>query len=346
VAAGPEIIPEGALGIAALVDLLIGLLDLLLLGVLLALLWGYKHTLGAVIQFLVDHTRIHTPFGSFSLLFPLEVANNNIMAQMSTAALGLEVAGGRFFHAFGVIVGWMVNLAVFSATTTEHAVEWLKHVHIPKAIKYAAAIAVAPAVLLKLIADQIRKALAHEHKAVHAQVQPVAKAAHGAKTKAQAAQNTATKTAAHAQAVPMPKEVAKAAAVAAPIAHGIPIPLSHDLTKIKERLKAAEKWVAAGALAVAMGNVLGVPGRCLRSGNVGKMARRLCGLDNLIMDALLADIAFMGGAISIVEFAKALQKAEPLIATSLAYVLDDIGMGRDEVERLARKSLAVVESIA
>jgi hypothetical protein len=343
---GVGLVPEGALGVAALADLLVALLDILALVVLLGLLWTYKHTLGAVIQFLVDHTRIHTPFGSFSLLFPLDIANNNILAGMSTAALALEVAGGRMFHALGVIFGWMVNLALYSATTMAHAVDWLKHVHIPRAIKYAASIAVAPALLVKLIADQIRKALAHEHKAVHAQVQPVAKAAHGAQTKAKAAENTSTKTAAHAQAIPMPKETAKAAAVAAPIAHGIPIPLSHDLSRIKTRLKAAEKWVAAGALAVAMGNVLGVSARCLRSGNVGKMARRLCGLDSLIMDALLADVAFMGGAISIVEFARALQKAEPLIATSLAYVLDDIGMSRGEVERLARKALATVESIA
>jgi hypothetical protein len=343
---GPLIIPEGATGVAALASFLIALLDIILLLVLLALLWGYKHTLGAVIQFLVDHTRVHTPFGSFSLLFPLEAANNNIIAGMGQAALALEVAGGKFFHASGVMLGWMVSMIHYSAVTTQHAFDWFKHVHVPNAAKWAARVAFPLAFLTKLIADQIRKALSHERKATHAATHAVAKAAHAAKTEAHTAEKAVAHVAHVAHAITSPKEVAKAATTAGAIAQDWPIGLKRDLTHLKKRVRAAEKWVAAGALAVAMGNVLGVPGRCLRSGNVGKMARRLCGLDNLIMDALLADIAFMAGAISIVEFAKALQKAEPLIATSLAYVLDDIGMGRDEIESIARKSLAVVESIA
>src|SRR5690348_15400371 len=158
---GAPLVPEGALGIAALVDLLVALLDILALVVLLGLLWTYKHTLGAVIQFLVDHTRIHTPIGSFSLLFPLEVANNNILSGMSTAALGLEIAAGRMFHALGVIFGWMVNLALYSASTMAHAVDWLKHVHIPKVAKWAALIAFPPALIAKLIHDGIAKELPH-----------------------------------------------------------------------------------------------------------------------------------------------------------------------------------------
>src|SRR6185437_7794257 len=156
---GAPIIPEGALGIAALADLLIALLDLLALGVLLGLLWTYKNTLGAVIQFLVDHTRIHTPFGSFSLLFPLEVANNNIQHAMSQAALGLEVAAGRMFHALGVIFGWMVNLFFYTAATLEHTVAWFKHIHLPRYAKWAIRAAFPLAWLTKLIAQEIAKVL-------------------------------------------------------------------------------------------------------------------------------------------------------------------------------------------
>ena len=345
-AAGAPLIPEGALGIAALVDLLIGLLDLLALGVLLGLLWVYRQTLGALIEYLVAHTTLKAFGIKIPFLFPLAAADNFLQASMSTAALGLEIAAGRMFHALGVIVGWMVNLALFSATTIEHAVSWMKHVYIPKFVKWAVLAAFPPALLAKLIADQIHKERAHEHKATQAQTKANAKAAHGAKTQANTAANTAAQTAAQAQAIPMPKETAKAAAVAAPIAHGIPIPLSHDLSRIKQRLKAAEKWVAAGALAVAMANVLGVSARCLRSGNIGKLARRLCGLDDLLMQALLADIAFMLGTISIVEFAKALQKVEPLVVTSLTVLVDDLGLAAGDVEAIAKRSLAVVESIA
>jgi hypothetical protein len=290
-AAGAPLIPEGALGIAAIADLLIALLDLLLLGVLLALLWGYKHTLGAVIQFLVDHTRIHLLGHSVSLLFPLELANNNIQSQMSTAALGLEVAGGRFFHAFGVIVGWMVNLALYSATTTAHAVEWLKHIHIPKAATWAALIANPPALLARLI----RAAIAKELPRVHRQAKAVA---HDATTviyrPVKAFGRRLTKT---------EKALAGLAAAIAALGghvihpgHTLSLPkswygLTKRLARLERRMHRAEGWAAAGVLAAAMANVLGVSARCLRSGNVGKVARRLCGLSPRALEDLLGLIA-------------------------------------------------------
>jgi hypothetical protein len=54
----------------------------------------------------------------------------------------------------------------------------------------------------------------------------------------------------------------------------------------------------------------------------------------------------MAGGLSIVEFAKALQKAEPLVAASLGVFVEDIGLAADEVEAIARRSLAVIESMA
>jgi hypothetical protein len=288
---GVGLVPEGALGVAALADLLVALLDILALVVLLGLLWTYKHTLGAVIQFLVDHTRIHTPFGSFSLLFPLDIANNNILHGMSQAALALEVAGGRMFHALGVIFGWMVNLALYSATTMAHAVDWLKHVHIPKAAKWAALVAFPPALIAKLIRDAVAKELPH----VGRQAKAVAHAATVVvyrPVKAFGRRLTRTE-----------KAVAGLAAAIAALGghvihpgHTLTLPktwygLTKRLARLEKRMHRAEGWLAVGTLAVVMGQVLGVSARCLRSGNVGKVARRLCGLSPRALEDLLGLIA-------------------------------------------------------
>lgn len=302
-AAGAPLIPEGVLGIAALVDLLIALLDILALGVLLGMLWTYKHSIGALIEFLVKHTTIHTPLGNVPLLFPLAAANNFIMASMSTAALGLEVAGGRFFHALGVIVGWMANLALYTATTLEHSVGWLKNVHIPRYAKWAIRAAFPLAWLTKLIAQEIAKVLP---KAIR-----IAKGlAHDAVAVAEHPVRA------------IEKEVAKAKHLVAQLAHAVEgyagsIPLPHNpltlpkayrdalkwLTKNEARLKRVEGLLAVGVFAGIMAQTLGVTAKCLRSGNVGKATRALCGLDSGIFAALLAGLAIVEYPISIEELA-------------------------------------------
>jgi hypothetical protein len=128
--------------------------------------------------------------------------------------------------------------------------------------------------------------------------------------------------------------------------HGID-ELKESLLNRTKRLTKVEALLGATALAAAMANVLGLrSARCLRDGNIGRAARAFCGLDRLVANALLADLALVAGTISIVEFAKALQKAEPLVAASLSYLVDDVGLAADEIEAIARRSLAVVESLA
>jgi hypothetical protein len=45
---------------------------------------------------------------------------------------------------------------------------------------------------------------------------------------------------------------------------------------------------------------------CVRKGNIGKVARRLCGLDGALVDLLLLETTLIVGAVSVVEFAEAL----------------------------------------
>src|SRR5947207_1855996 len=309
-AAGAPLIPEGALGIAALADLLIALLDILALVVLLGLLWTYKHTLGAVITFLVDHTKIHTPIGSFSLLFPLESANNAILAGMSSAALGLEVAAGRMFHALGVIFGWMVNLALYSATTLQHSVDWFKHIHLPRYAKWAIRAAFPLAWLTKLIAQEVRKILPkawHIAKAVAHDAAAIAR--HPVRAIEADIAKIERKVGALARAVG-----AYAGTLVPPLHFPHPLKwlrdIRKDITRIHKRLGKLEAGVAAGVFAVTMANVLGVSARCLRKGNVGKAARRVCGMDSTLLDFLLADLLAIAGVVSVVTFAEALREVE------------------------------------
>lgn len=290
-AAGAPLIPEGALGIAALADLIVALLDILALGVLLGLLWTYKHTLGAVIEFIVKHTTLSVFGHSITFLFPLAAANNAILAGMGQAALGLEIAGGRFFHALGVIFGWMVNLFLYTATTMEGAISWFKHVHLPRYAKWAIRAAFPLAWLTKLIAQQIAKALP--------KVGHIAKdAAHKAVAIPAKIPQALTRRLTKAE-----KRIAALAAAIAALGgavihpgHTLTLPkswygLTKRLARLERRMHRAEGWLAAGALAVAMANVLGVTAKCLRSGNVGKVARRLCGLSPRALEDLLGLIA-------------------------------------------------------
>lgn len=306
----PVLIPEGALGIALLADLAIALLDILALGVVLGMLWVYKQTLGAVFKFLIDHTTIHVGPWKVPLLFPLEAADNYVQNAMSVAALGLEIAGGRFFHSLGIIVGWMVNLALFGASTTEHAIAWLKHVHIPDAAKWAARAAFPAAYLTKLIADQVRKLIAHPIRAVKADAHAVV---------------TTVYVPVKAFGRRLSKAEKRIAALAAAVAatgglvihpgHTLTLPktwrgLTKRISRLEKRMHRAEGWLAAGALAAVMAQVLGVTAKCLRSGNVGRTARAICGLDSNLLTSLLGDLVAILGVVSVVEFAEDLRTVE------------------------------------
>jgi hypothetical protein len=65
----------------------------------------------------------------------------------------------------------------------------------------------------------------------------------------------------------------------------------HGIDELEERLgkrlRKVEALLGATAMAAAMANVLGVSARCLRSGNVGKVARAVCGLSREALNDLL-----------------------------------------------------------
>lgn len=66
-------------------------------------------------------------------------------------------------------------------------------------------------------------------------------------------------------------------------AHGID-DLENDLWKLRRRVSVL---TGATVFAAAMANVLGVSARCLRKGNIGRVARSLCGLSSATLNDLL-----------------------------------------------------------
>ena len=71
-----------------------------------------------------------------------------------------------------------------------------------------------------------------------------------------------------------------------------------------------EALLGAAGFAAVLANALGITTRCVRSGNVGKAVRRLCGMDASLLEDLLAGVLLIEGVVSVVAFTEALQEIE------------------------------------
>jgi hypothetical protein len=121
---------------------------------------------------------------------------------------------------------------------------------------------------------------------------------------------------------------AKARAQAVPI----DVPLPTDLAGLRERVKTLEDelgklWnrvrglspsiiggIAVGALAVALGRLGLGWARC---SNVGKVGRRICGLDQNLLESLLLDTLAIVGTVSLIEFIRDAQAIEAVALDAL-----------------------------
>jgi hypothetical protein len=304
------LIPEGAGGISLVGALALGILAFLAWCVCAGILWGWKNTLGALIDALTSLLTIRAFGVHINFGWPLDKLNNYVQHALSVGVKDTEKAMGLFFHAAGIILGWMVNYMVATARTMEHMLGWLIHVYIPGRASWAASLLYPPALIAKIVRSIIAKELPHVGKVVKA-------VAHDATTviyrpvKAFGARLTKAE-----------KRLAALAAAIAALGGAIHLPgptlslpktwrgLTRRLSRAEKRIKRVEGLFAAGVLAVVMANVLGVTAKCLRSGNVGKVARRICGLDVRTLENLLLGTVAIVGTLSVVEFAEAMLAVE------------------------------------
>jgi hypothetical protein len=328
------------------VPLAIPLIILLALLVSMGMATVQRSVSGGFIAWAANAMRKVPLFGGFSIDQIVKM-DRYITHQLGRAANALTAQSVKWFEDLATYVNVVGYWSLTWPVVIYHEVQKLLHHDIPSAV------------------DARTKPLARRTDAVEAQVKAVSGYAHSFPHKIKAVDRTKEVTQIQTVAMPhagewswihdhfdtLKKAVAGAAAaattVALPHAPAFPSPWGVTGKQLRRLWRDRNYLIGATGAAVLVATAIGgVTPRCVRNGNIGRFARRLCGLDSLIADALLADLAIMGGTLSIVEFAKALQKAEPLIASSLAYLVDDIGMVRDDVEAIARRSLAVLESLA
>lgn len=140
--------------------------------------------------------------------------------------------------------------------------------------------------------------------------------------------------------IPVPLPVPKVSAVAVPLPtpaihpRRVPVPVpvprisDHSIPKLSDLTDAWEavkkrlgKVTKLGTIAGLIGLTAGVLGKLglgwLRCARVGRVGRAVCGMNDGLLESLLADALLVVGAISIVEFAKELQTVEDEVVRAL-----------------------------
>ena len=296
----------GAAEAPVLAELLIDVIALLAWITCLGLLWAWRHTIGAalrkaasVLDFRVLHVTI--PLGK-----PLEYLDDVVTQSLGAYANATHRAVGYFWLQAAHLQTWIGDEIAGIAEDTAAWASWLQHVHLPRWVKIVAGTAIAPALLVRLIANEIRKQLAHVTKVTtHAAGSAVTTITRTIVKPIETKVVHVTKVIyGHGAAA----AVAAAGAVTIPWAHVHVFPRLHalDLARIRhnKRLRRLEKLLGAAGAAAIMANALGLSSwRCITRGNLGRTARALCGLDGLILNALLAGLIAIETPISIDELA-------------------------------------------
>lgn len=252
------------------------------------LLQAWRHTIGAVFRSVADKKIGLKWVGSIKPLSFLGSIDNAVEATLSDWASGFQKQYGLAMH-------YMAEFAQVSADelaklgfATHRAETWVINRFVPRSIaretnplkkraNQAAAAAGAAAAAAVVARNAARS---HAHSEAGSTATTKADATHAAKTAA----NTTTVTHTIERTVTHNTKVITQYIDAG----ALPAQFGRTVTSIRRRLSRAEAWVGAGALSIAMANVLGLPNpRCLRDGPIGKVARRLCGLGSGALNELL-----------------------------------------------------------
>jgi hypothetical protein len=289
-----------------LAELAIDLLVLLGWVVCLGLLWAWRHTIGAALRASAGALDFKVLGRSIPLGAPLRELDDVVTSNLGAYANATHRAVGYFWNQAAQLQTWVGDEIAGVAEDTYGWARWLQHVHLPKWAKYAALAGLPVALITKLVADAVRKALPHTTKV----------ATHAASSAVTVINNTIVKPTTT-KVVHLTKIVYGAGATAALAAAGaVTIPWAHvhvfprlhdlDLARIRhnKRLKRLEKIFAAAGAAAIMANALGLPNwRCITRGNLGRASRAICGLESGLFAALLAGLVIFETPISIDELA-------------------------------------------
>lgn len=213
-------------------------------------------------------------------------ANTGVKNRIEKWIAGSEEGMARTIRAMTAV--WKAGIVAteWLAKETGLGFEWLLHVHLPRWAK----VALAPLLLPFLLPKLIRAIMPHVRTVIVKPIHVIERTLPGRVTVI----------------------VRRVGAVALPGALGIPHIWKeiHGLTKrnlrLAHRLHRLEGLLGAAAFAGLMANALGLGTnwRCITRGNIGKVARRLCGLSPAALEDLLgliADVVIVADICRVIE---------------------------------------------
>ena len=269
---GPDTVVEES---PVLVGLGLGLLSLLMWVCLRGIKGVWQITFGAMLLGIAAATRINVWKVHLDPAGALVDLDHAIVDALSEAALGYEHAMGFWFHQSARLQYWIVDELASLAKDTLNFGEWAVHHYGPMLLKAATTVVFPWPAIYRVI-----------HSLIAAELPKIEKRLHDLSLRdALRAAELAT----------VGGLLAAIAGTLAPggrigsLPHGIGIPKEWKKwrSKVNLRLGKLEGIAAAGVMAVYMANVFGVSARCLRSGNIGRLMRRFCGLEKWLVDLLL-----------------------------------------------------------
>lgn len=273
------------------IDLVPLVAALLIFCVCWMLLTAYRSTLGALLGLLaaaLDKSILGThPF--HFLAVGIKAFDSAINQALSQAMIGAHIAFAKVMHAHAVLWHDLTSAVGDLAEATEGALR-----HLPRAIIQT----IIPAWVYPL------RSTVHYLQRLLSRLE--AKVASLPRTITNTVTHETTKVITKVERVTVVK--VKSAAVAIPRAIGIPLPrvgaLEREVTGLEKWVRSHRDAVTAGALAAAVAATLARLGlsssRCSR---VQKYNKALCGMDDGLLDSLLADTLVLASTISIVELA-------------------------------------------
>lgn len=273
---------------------LAALAALLACAFLVMLYYAYGYSIGAVMQLLVSMFR--------NLSFNLWLVGNVGLGFIGDAIDGLDHAIRRAIGT-GIsetLSGWhyFLHVSAYSLTTMAHIIDSAFH-DTYGALKTLREVTI-PALLAAALAPLLRRLDWLE--------QQVAELPHNARV-----------------IINQPlKVIEQRLAAVASAAIAVPLPrigsLERELSALRDRLRSLERGGVVAAVGVVAGVMLSKLGLgWTRCSNVGKVARRLCGLDSLLLDALLIGTTAIVSSISLVEWAELMLEVEDELVAGITH---------------------------
>lgn len=316
--------PEDA-GIPALAYLVIGMAAYLSWASVVGLRYAWAHTFGWVLNQLADLLKFKVLGHGFDWGGPVRAINDTVLNGLAHQAESFQASAGYFFHGAAQLTEWAVQATEDLAAQTLHFGHWITHVHLPRYARWAITALVPP-----LLAWQVAKYVTKH--VLPTVVHIAGEAAHGAKVFAGALAGELSHDLHRAEKLLRALE-GQLAAVAGHLPHvhapSFPTPwklwrgFTRKAARLERRMARLEALLGVTAFAAMMAKVLGLgSSRCLRSGNLGKLSRWLCGLDSSLID-LLALGAFEAMVVSdLCAFSSAIVKATQVAEPALMGFVD------------------------